>query len=123
MSKTVEKLDQFKKGFRGAKKAIPGTMKIWGEWHNAVMAAGALDAKTKETIALGMALVLRCPGCIALHVQACKKLGVTVPEIWDIFEVAMLMGGGPAMTYCAELEDAIGEFYPPETKEAEKPKE
>jgi len=111
VSKTREKLDHFTTGFRGVRKGLPDTMKSWSEWHHKAMASGAVDVKTKEMIALGMALVLRCPGCIVLHVQACKKLGVTREEILGVFEVAMVMGGGPTMTYCAELHDALEEFY------------
>jgi hypothetical protein len=30
----------------------------------------------------------------------------------------MVMGGGPAMTYCAELVDALLEYYPSEKTKA-----
>jgi len=115
-----EKFEQFKKGFRGVRTGLPETMKAWSAFHDKAMADGALPAKTKELIALGIALSVRCHNCIILHVQACKKLGVTREEILCVYEVAMVMGGGPAMTYCAELMDALEEYYPKETAENKK---
>ena len=37
----------------------------------------ALDAKTKELIALGIAVAVRCDDCIAFHVKACVEQGAT----------------------------------------------
>jgi len=71
----------------------------------------ALDKKTKEIMALGMALVQQCPYCIGLHVRSCKHAGVTIEEIMDVCAVAIMMGGGPAMTHAAEVERALNEFY------------
>lgn len=111
MTQAAEKFESIKKGMRGARTALPDTMKAWGAFHEKAMASGAVDAKTKELIALGIALSVRCHNCIILHVQACKKLGVTREEIMSVYEVAMVMGGGPAMTSSAELIDALDEYY------------
>ena len=54
---------------------------------------GALDAKTKEMLGLGASMVLRCDDCIAYHIQQCKKEGVTDAEMFDIFSVALTVGG------------------------------
>ncbi|WEG74237.1 carboxymuconolactone decarboxylase family protein [Vagococcus intermedius] len=60
---------------------------------------GALDIKSKELIALGIAIALRCEGCILSHVKACINLGATLEEISETIEVAILMGGGPSTVY------------------------
>jgi AhpD family alkylhydroperoxidase len=39
------------------------------------------DAKTRELIALAVAITLRCDGCITVHTAAAKKLGATKDEI------------------------------------------
>jgi len=114
MTKAIEKFEGIKKGMRGARTALPETMKAWSAFHEKTMTSGAIDSKTKELIALGIAIAVRCHNCIILHVQACKKLGVTREEIMSVYEVAMVMGGGPAMTYSAELIDALEEYYPKE---------
>lgn len=54
---------------------------------------GALDVKTKEMLGLVASMVLRCDDCIAYHIQQCKKEGVTDAEIYDIFSVALVVGG------------------------------
>jgi AhpD family alkylhydroperoxidase len=54
---------------------------------------GVLDAKTKEMLGLVASMVLRCDDCISYHIQQCKKEGVTDDEIFDIFSVALVVGG------------------------------
>jgi AhpD family alkylhydroperoxidase len=54
---------------------------------------GALDAKTKEMLGLVASMVLRCDDCIAYHIQQCKKEGVTDAEMFEIFSVALVVGG------------------------------
>ena len=54
---------------------------------------GALDAKTKEMLGLVSSMVLRCDDCIAYHIQQCRKEGVSDAEMFDIFSVALVVGG------------------------------
>jgi AhpD family alkylhydroperoxidase len=54
---------------------------------------GTLDAKTKEMLGLVSSMVLWCDDCISYHIQQCKKEGVTDPEMFDIFSVALTVGG------------------------------
>ncbi|MEW6511560.1 MAG: carboxymuconolactone decarboxylase family protein [Bacteroidota bacterium] len=54
---------------------------------------GALDAKTKEMLGLVASMVLRCDDCVSYHIQQCKQEGVTDQEMYDIFSVALVVGG------------------------------
>ncbi len=54
---------------------------------------GSVDAKTKELAGLSASMVLRCDDCIAYHVIRCKELGCTNQQIWEIFNVALIVGG------------------------------
>jgi AhpD family alkylhydroperoxidase len=54
---------------------------------------GTLDARTKEMLGLVASMVLRCDDCISYHIQQCKKEGVTDAEMFDIFSVALVVGG------------------------------
>jgi AhpD family alkylhydroperoxidase len=56
-------------------------------------APGALDTKTKEMLGLVASMVLRCDDCISYHVLQCKKEGVTDEELFEIFSVALVVGG------------------------------
>jgi AhpD family alkylhydroperoxidase len=55
--------------------------------------AGALSAKTKELLGLVASMVLRCDDCIAYHIDQCVKAGVTDEELWETFDVALIVGG------------------------------
>lgn len=54
---------------------------------------GALDVRTKEMLGLAASMVLRCDDCIAYHVNECKKAGVSREELFEIFGVALVVGG------------------------------
>jgi AhpD family alkylhydroperoxidase len=54
---------------------------------------GALSAKTKELLGLVASMVLRCDDCIAYHIDQCVKAGVTDEELWESFDVALIVGG------------------------------
>ena len=71
---------------------------------------GKLDAKTKELIALGIAIKAQCHYCIAFHVQNALKAGVTKEEIVETIWMSTLMGGGPSLMYGKEALDAVEEF-------------
>ncbi|HXX65173.1 MAG TPA: carboxymuconolactone decarboxylase family protein, partial [Bacteroidota bacterium] len=55
--------------------------------------SGALDVRTKEMLGLVASMVLRCDDCIAYHIQQCKKEGVSDQEMFDVFSVALVVGG------------------------------
>ncbi len=67
--------------------------------HGAVIKDGAIDKKGKELIALGIAISQRCEGCILSHIQSLVRFGATLEEVVETVEVAILMGGGPSVTY------------------------
>lgn len=89
---------------------IPLTMKGFGELHNASVANGVLSTKTKELIALGIAITVRCDGCIAFHVKDALGSGASSEEIMETIGVAIMMGGGPAVVYGCEAMEALKQF-------------
>lgn len=56
-------------------------------------AEGALPSKTKEMLGLVSSMVLRCDDCVKYHLEKCHELGVTTPEILEVFAVANIVGG------------------------------
>lgn len=95
-------------GELGAK--IPSTMKGFNELHKSSIAKGALTTKTKELIALGIAIAVRCDGCIAFHVHDALKSGASSQDIMETIGVAVMMGGGPAVVYGCEAMEALNQF-------------
>lgn len=89
---------------------IPDAMGAFGQLHKTGLAEGALEKKTKELIALGIAITTHCQGCIAFHVHDALKAGASEAEVADAIGVAILMGGGPAMIYGCEALEALKQF-------------
>ena len=89
---------------------IPETMSAFSELHKASTGDGVLSAKVKELIALGIAITVRCDGCIAFHVHDALKVGASRDEITETIGVAVLMGGGPSVVYGCEALEALKQF-------------
>lgn len=91
-------------------REIPGVMGAFANLHKASIAKGALDRKTKELIALGIAIAVRCDSCIAYHVRDALSAGATRAEVLDALGVAVMMGGGPAAMYACDALTAVEQF-------------
>jgi len=69
---------------------------------------GALPARTKEMLGLVASMVLRCNDCIDYHILQCVHLGVTDDEFYEIFNVALVVGGSiviPHLRHAVETLD------------------
>ncbi len=73
-------------------------------------AAGSIDEKTKEFIALAIGITQHCDGCIGFHAQALRRLGATKQEIAEVAAMCVYMGGGPALMYAADALRAFDQF-------------
>jgi AhpD family alkylhydroperoxidase len=78
------------------------------------MTDGALGRKEKELIALAIAVVKRCDGCIASHARSAARLGATRHEVAEALGVALLMDGGPATVYGPRAWEAYLDYAPSE---------
>ncbi len=96
---------------RELRHAIPQVYAGYRELHDAALAAGALDVRTKELIALAIAVSKECDGCIAAHAHAAVLHGATVAEAAEAIGVTFLMNGGPATVYGARAFAAFQEFH------------
>ena len=54
---------------------------------------GALSSKIKELLGLVASLVLRCNDCITYHLLQCCELGISEEELYEAFNVALIVGG------------------------------
>ena len=82
--------------------ALPNEMKAFKD--------GALTVKEKEYIALGIAVAVRCEGCIEAHTRNLINLDVSREEIAEIISVAVLMGGGPSTIYGGKALEAFDQL-------------
>ena len=97
-------------GMEALRKDVPETMQGFGAMAQAAMKGGAIDALTKELIALAIGVTSRCDGCIGFHVKALIRLGVTREQLMETLAISTYMGGGPALMYAAEAVRAYEEF-------------
>lgn len=68
---------------------------------------GALDAKTRELIALAVAATTRCDSCIAIHVAEAVKAGATRQELVEALTVAIGLNAGAAAIYSSHVLEAF----------------
>ncbi|TWU44421.1 Alkyl hydroperoxide reductase AhpD [Novipirellula aureliae] len=105
-----EQLETIRSGMRALSKSQPATMKSFSALHAASSGSGALDSKTKELIALAIAVTARCDGCIAYHTHDVLEAGASREEIMEALSVAILMGGGPSVIYATHVVEAMDQF-------------
>ena len=98
----TDKLSETRSNLRALNSAIPETSRAFGALGKTVKEGGTLDFKTKEFIALGIAVATKCEDCIALHMQALIRVGASREEVGDVLAMSVQMGGGPAMMYAAK---------------------
>ena len=91
-------------------KDIPATLKGFGQMGVAAKSEGALSEKTKEFIALGIAIATRCDSCIGFHTRSLARLGATMDELNEALAMASYMGGGPSISYSAKAREAFEQF-------------
>jgi AhpD family alkylhydroperoxidase len=70
---------------------------------------GVLDSKTRELIALAVAVTTRCDGCITVHSAAAARAGATREEVAAALSVAIALNAGAALVYSARAFDAFGQ--------------
>ncbi len=65
----------------------------------AAMADGAIPARTKELMAIAVALTTQCPYCIEIHTKKAKAAGCSEAEIAETAMVAAALRAGGAITH------------------------
>jgi AhpD family alkylhydroperoxidase len=95
---------------RRLRAAIPGVYQGYSALHQAAMGDGALPAKTKELIALAIAVTRECDGCVSAHARAAYRRGVTAQEVAEAMGVAILMNGGPGTVWGPRAYAAFAEY-------------
>jgi len=110
MNKTQEFFAKFKTDIEKIKTEIPDTIAGFGGLFTKVMKDGALMAKEKELIALGIGVAGHCTPCIRSHVQKCLDLGATRQQVLEAASVAVVMAGGPAYVHIPVVLDTLDDL-------------
>jgi AhpD family alkylhydroperoxidase len=71
---------------------------------------GALPAKTKELLGLVASMVLRCNDCVDYHIIQCIDAGWTDDELYDAFNVALIVGGSIVIPHLRHAVDSLDSY-------------
>lgn len=110
MGHYTDVIEDLKQPTRALRRADGDVWKGFAEMHRAAVAEGVVPARTKELIALAIAVIKECDGCIAYHASAAARLGASEDEVAEVLGVTLLMGGGPASVWAPRAFDAYREF-------------
>lgn len=98
---------QLRTGVGEIGKLSPETLKGYMGLSGAGAKTNHLDAKTRELIALAVAISLRCDGCITVHAEEARKQGASKDEIAEALGVAITVNAGAALVYSTRTLDAF----------------
>lgn len=85
-------------------------MDLFMQIHDNVLRDNVLSFKTKELVAIGISIAIRCTCCLDHHVNLAIKAGASREEVIEAIEVAVLIGGGPSTHYGALALEAYDEL-------------
>src|SRR6202171_5950787 len=94
-------------GVGGFGKVNPDIVKGYTTLSRAGEKVGHLDEKTRELIALAVAVTLRCDGCITVHTAAAGERGAPREDIAEVLGVAVSVNAGAAVVYSPRALDAF----------------
>ena len=77
----------------------PDAWKGFQAFDRAAMADGVIPAKTKELMAVAVAMTTQCPYCIEIHAKKAKDAGCSEAEIAETVMVAAALRAGAAVTH------------------------
>jgi AhpD family alkylhydroperoxidase len=87
----------------------PKTNDAFVTFSKSVFQQGALDAKTKQLIAVAAAHVTQCPYCIRGHTKQALRAGATREEVMEAVWVAAEMRAGAAVAHSNLALDAMND--------------
>ena len=77
------------------------------EWYGAVFADGALTAREKSLIALGVAHAVQCPYCIDAYTKDGLEKGCDPEQLTEVVHVAAAIKGGAALVHGVQMKNKI----------------
>ena len=110
MSNWPEYIKERSAQLRNLRTGAPDVMKAFSGLAQAALAPKALDCKTKELIALGIAVAIHCDDCVGFHVKSALEQGASRDEIMETLGMAIYMGAGPSVMYANHALDAFEQF-------------
>jgi AhpD family alkylhydroperoxidase len=101
-----------KNAFGKLAKAHPKMITAYQALGSAAANGGPLDARTRELIAVAVAVTLRCDGCIGSHAEAARNAGATEEELAQALAVAVQVNAGASYVYSMRALEAFEQTAP-----------
>lgn len=102
-----EKLKAAKGRIGAMAKATPDLIDGFSRISKTATRQGRFSAAQKELIATALAVAKGCDDCILYHVDGAKRLGAEEADLIEALEIAVEMGGGPALMYAGRALEAF----------------
>ena len=81
----------------------PALARKFFDWYAAVFADGALSAREKALIALGVAHAVQCPYCIDAYTKDTLSKGCDLEQITEAVHVAAAIRGGASLVHGVQM--------------------
>ena len=89
------------------RELAPDTLRAFHAFSRQVFAAGALDVRTKQLIAVAVAHATQCPYCIRGHTESALQAGASDEQVMEAIWVAAEMRAGGAYAHANLALDTI----------------
>ncbi|MCX7797743.1 MAG: carboxymuconolactone decarboxylase family protein [Melioribacter sp.] len=86
---------------------------------NKAYVSGVLPAKIKELMGLVASMVLRCNDCILYHIDRSIEEGATKEELYETFNIALIVGGSVVIPHLRFAMEKMEEIYLEKKQEKE----
>lgn len=110
MNNWTDQLANLRTGAKALAQANPAVVQAYAGLNRALGEGHALDAKTRELIALAVAVTTRCDGCISSHAAAARQAGASQQEVAEALGTAIALNAGAAYVYSARALEAYNQF-------------
>lgn len=110
MSDSTTGLRETKVRLGALAKTMPGVFEGFRTITKTATTDGHFSGADKELMAVAIAVAKGCEDCILFHVDGAKRHGADERALVEALEVAIEMGGGPAMMYAGKALAAFREL-------------
>ena len=107
MSETGDRVKTVRERIGMLSRDSPEMFAGFARLSKAATAAGNMTSAQKELIAVAIAITQGCDDCILYHVDAAVKHGAERTDLIEVVNVAVEMGGGPAVMYATKALQAF----------------
>jgi alkylhydroperoxidase/carboxymuconolactone decarboxylase family protein len=89
--------------FHGVSEHAPELGEKFFAWYGAVFEDGALTAREKALVALGVAFAVQCPYCIDAYTKDLLEKGTDDAQLAEVAHVAAAIKGGAALVHGVQM--------------------